>query len=99
MSWETGGNCRYYTRTRRINGKVVREYLGTGESAERAAAADLARRQREAEERADRARLAAALAKLDALADLSFRAALEAAGYHQHARGPWRKRRVTRIPD
>src|SRR4051812_15965559 len=96
MSWETRGHCSFYTRTRRVNGKVVREYCGTGERAERAAAEDAARREQAAAERAARAELAAALDQLDALADQAVRAALTAAGYHRHARGPWRKRRAPR---
>ena len=46
MGWERG---RYYTRSRKVNGRVDREYLGTGEAAERAARQDaLARQEREA---------------------------------------------------
>jgi hypothetical protein len=93
MGWEKG---RYYTRSRKVNGRVTREYLGTGEAAERAARQDaLARQEREAR-RAARAELAALDAPLDDLAeltDLLARAVLAAAGYRQHHRGEWRKRR------
>ena len=108
MPWETRARGdRYYTRSRRVNGRVVREYFGCGKDAIRAAAEDAARRQAEAAVRAaevaDRATLAevdAAMAELDALAGRCFRAAMEAAGYHQHDRGPWRKRRVPKLaPD
>jgi hypothetical protein len=31
MGWDKG---RYFTRSRKVNGRVVREYVGTGEVAE-----------------------------------------------------------------
>jgi hypothetical protein len=98
MSWEVRDGGRRYTRSRRVAGRVVRQYLGTGPRAAEAAAADDARRrQRQADRDAGRA-LDEAAAELDALADLFARAALLAAGYHQHDRGPWRKRRAPRTP-
>jgi hypothetical protein len=100
MGWDRG---RYYTRSKKINGRVVREYIGTGEVAELVAQGDaLERQQREderAEEKAKRAELEALdapLDELDKLADLLARAALVVAGFHQHKRGEWRKRRVHR---
>jgi hypothetical protein len=46
MSWETRPNGRrYYTRTCRVNGKVVRMYVGGGGSGNAAAVIDCARRQ------------------------------------------------------
>ena len=46
MAWDKG---RYYSRSRKVNGRVAREYFGTGEAAERAARQDaLARQEREA---------------------------------------------------
>ena len=93
MGWDRG---RYYTRSRKVNGRVAREYLGTGEAAERAARQDaLARQERDAR-RAAMAELAALGASLDDLAeltDLVARAALAAAGYRQHHRAEWRRRR------
>jgi hypothetical protein len=97
MGWDRG----YYYRVRKVNGQVVREYVGVGRVAQLAAHQDeLKRSQREAERAARRAEQA----ELDALdgpvkelcnlADLVARAALEAAGFHQHKRGEWRKRRV-----
>lgn len=102
MAWETrarGG--RYYTRSRRVGGRVVREYVGCGQVAERAAEADLeARRVREA-------RRAAEKAEREALEDLDRRLAiyhkaadgltagvLVNAGYHRHNRGGWRHGRT-----
>jgi hypothetical protein len=97
MGWERG---RYYTRSRKVNGRVVREYVGAGPLGELAARADAKeRQQREARRAADRATRAeldaldAPLDELHELAELVARAALLAAGYRQHKRGEWRKRR------
>lgn len=80
---------------------MVREYLGKGPLAQLVAEIDaLQRDQREAARagrRARRAELAALDTDFKALAatiDLVARAALRAAGYHQHKRGEWRKHRV-----
>jgi hypothetical protein len=101
MAWETrNGRGAYYTRSRRQGRRVVREYLGKGMVAELAAVLD-ARDQAERREKRqalarERERLEAAdepLAELCRLTDLLARGALLAAGYHQHARGHWRRRR------
>jgi hypothetical protein len=104
MGWDKG---RYYTRSRKVAGRVVREYVGGGALGRLAAELDrLARQRRQAEARAERARAAESAAALDALdgnvctliglTDLVTRAALAAAGYHQHARGHWRRRSVSK---
>ena len=93
MGWDKG---RYYTRSRKVNGRVVREYLGTGEAAEQAARLHASVQQERETRRATRTELVALDASLDDLAertDLLARAALAAAGYRQHHRGEWRKRR------
>jgi hypothetical protein len=97
MAWERG----YYYRVRKVNGRVVREYVGTGRVAELAAELDALQRQERQRERdarravwAELEALDAPLDDLDELADLVARAALAAAGYRQHKRGEWRKRRV-----
>jgi hypothetical protein len=101
MGWETRrGSGRYYTRSRKVNGRIVREYVGTGLVAELVAQQDAEAR---AEKRAERERFqqeaarwactAAPLTELSRLLDGLTAAALIAAGYHQHHRGAWRKRR------
>ena len=101
MGWEKrerGG--RYYTRSRKVGGRVVREYVGAGRVAELIAAHDAAERAERAEAvaavREERARVApidSATAALDGLAEALARAALAAHGYRRHHRGEWRKRR------
>jgi hypothetical protein len=103
VAWETRrpGGPRYYTRTRRAGRGWEREYLGTGPRAEAAAAADELRRAEQqvqaAARRQERDRHEAAQAPLRQLCDVTdllVRAALLLAGYHRHARGQWRRRRV-----
>jgi hypothetical protein len=96
MGWERG----YYYRVRRVNGRVVREYVGRGEVAELIARMDALERERRHLDalalRHEKAELATLEADIDALAettDLAARAALLAAGYHRHHCGEWRKRR------
>jgi hypothetical protein len=100
MTWVRIGERRYYYRSRWQGGRSVRQYVGGGAAAELAAAFDdLARVQRQMATRAlqeERDRLAAAAAPLQQLCDASevlSQAALVAAGYHQHARSQWRRRR------
>lgn len=98
MAWETrtrGG--QYYTRSRKLNGRVVREYVGRGPLADQAAQAD-------ARERTERATAAAswrrerevaelASAQLRTLAALVVALTaegLEAVGYHK-TKGEWRR--------
>jgi hypothetical protein len=96
MGWDRG---RYYSRSRKINGRVVREYVGTGRVAELAAELDAIERQRREAERAAWLTKRAELDALDAgvatlidLTDLAVAAALLAAGYHNH-KGQWRRTR------
>lgn len=101
MAWETrqrGG--RYYTRSQRQGGQVVRVYVGGGERGEQAAVADAIARERREAERAEhtreRRRLDTAEAQLTAwysAVDAHLHQALTAAGYHQHKRGEGRQRR------
>jgi hypothetical protein len=102
MGWDKG---RYYTRSKKVGGRVVREYVGTGETAALIARLDAIERQERRERkdlsREEKAGLDALDADLAALADatdLAARAALLAAGYHRHKRGEWRRRRAQRNP-
>lgn len=90
----------YYTRSRKVNGEVVREYIGTGVLGQLAAIEDESKReqekQRAAFEREERERLEEALAPVEELneaAEILAHAALLAGGYHRHKRGEWRKKR------
>jgi hypothetical protein len=101
VSWETrNGKGRYFTRNRRVGGRLVHEYLGAGAYGEYIAALD-------AHARAERTeRVAAERAAIAELTDLDRRVAvyttsvkaaaheaLVAAGYKRHERGEWRKTR------
>jgi hypothetical protein len=92
MGWETDG--RYYTRSRRVNGQVVREYVGGGDLGLLAAQLDadhcakrVAESARFHAEQGILTALGAQLAELNELADLLVRTALVAAGFQQHHRG------------
>jgi hypothetical protein len=100
MGWDKG---RYYTRSTKVKGRVVREYVGTGVVAELAAQMDNIKRQNRDFERAILRAEKAELTDLDdrlnelsAVAELLARAALLVAGFRQHKRGEWRKKRDNR---
>ena len=102
MAWQVVDGRKYYYRATRLAGRPVRRYVGAAGSpaAELAAAdADQRRLQREAAARerlAEQARqreAEAPLVRLCAASDVLTRAALLAAGFHQHHRGQWRRRR------
>jgi hypothetical protein len=95
---ERGG--RYYTRSKKVDGRVVREYVGSGVLGELAARLDAEERRRREEEaearRGERERLDALAAPVEELceaAEVLARAAFIAAGYRRHNRGEWRKSR------
>ena len=95
---ERGG--LYYTRSRKVGGRVVREYVGNGPLAELVARMDALERRRREEEaeawREEKERLEALEGPVEELceaAEVLARAALVVAGYRQHKRGEWRKRR------
>jgi hypothetical protein len=100
VAWERrerGG--RYYTRSRREGGRVVREYVGGGLAGELAAEEDrirreLAEKQREREkEEMERLKvLAAPVLEVSEAAEILAHAHLIAAGYHRH-KGEYRRAR------
>jgi hypothetical protein len=100
MAWEQRGTKRYYTRTRRLHGRRVREYYGNGERAEQAAAEDEYRQalrtltrnaiKRHVGRFAD---ADAVLNRLEGMTQRLTRASLLAAGFRQHHRGEWRRPR------
>ena len=106
MGWETrvrGGH--YYCRSRKVRGRVIREYIGRGTLAERVANRDAARRaERAAEsaarsiERTTRETADTPLAAFDGILDGLTVTALTRAGYHRHHRGEWRRRRWKEDP-
>ena len=102
MAWQVVDGRKYYYRATRLAGRPVRRYVGAaGSPAATLAAADADQRrlQREAAARerlAEQARqreVERPLVRLCAASDVLTRAALLAAGFHQHHRGQWRRRR------
>ena len=98
MGWEKG---RYYTRTKRVDGKVVREYFGCGPEAQRAAQEDVEardrRRNQQLEEQIERDTcdaLDAPFEEIDRFTAMAVDMLFEQAGYHRHDRGGWRKPRI-----
>ena len=100
MARHTTDRRRYFYYNEWLDGRSRRRYVGYGPTADLAAChADLRRVEREVRRRQRRAEdepweaAEAALSDLGRLTDLVLRAAMAVAGYHQHARGTWRKRR------
>jgi hypothetical protein len=100
MGWEQRRNRRYYYRSRKLGGRVRKEYVGTGLVGLLAVRQEEQRRQRAAEARELLRRdpeafeaAAAPARQLDRLVEALMRAALEQAGYHQPNRSTWRKKR------
>jgi hypothetical protein len=106
MAWEKrerGG--LYYTRSKKVNGRVIREYVGGGALGEVSARMDAEERRHREEEAAHWKEERERLEALDGLtkelyeaAEVLAKAALLAGGYHQHKRGEWRKRRGRQSP-
>lgn len=107
MAWERRRNGRlYFYRTRYVAGRTVKEYVGRGPKAEQAAKEDASKRaQREAcllskrERRREYESVQMTFTALAAECQSLVRASLLSAGYYQHARGKWRKRRGNGHPE
>ena len=100
MGWEQGPRGRpFYTRTMRLGGRRVRQYLGSGPQAQAEAEADALRRAQRQAQAAARRRERDRLAEADGLdlqlfdeAGLVASAVLAASGFHKHG-GQWRVKR------
>lgn len=100
MAWEErdrGG--RYYIRSRRVDGRVVREYVGGGIAGETAAGADRIERERREAEKLRQGReperleaLAAPVSEVSEAAEILAHAHLVAAGYRRR-KGEYRRAR------
>jgi hypothetical protein len=91
----------YWYRSIRRGGRVTREYMGSGAWQAVAAQLEYLDRLHAADEKrhctAEREDFAAFDERINAasrLVEAAMHGALEAAGYHRHARGHWRKRRT-----
>jgi hypothetical protein len=100
MFWVRRKGRRYLYETRRVGRRVRKVYLGTGPlaehlmaKAEELKAAQAARAAERDRQEATRSAAARAATELAAGLDLLTRACLLAAGYHQHDRGAWRRKR------
>jgi hypothetical protein len=93
---------RYLYRNRTVNGKSLTVYVGPEDSPAAQLALEQERQaaERRAEEKRQTDQAAADLQQLDeemenlsSLVTEKMKACLEAAGYHQHDRGAWRRRK------
>jgi hypothetical protein len=97
MGWEKG---RYYTRSRKVDGQVIREYVGGGEIGRLAAEFDAAKRHQKQLTEAIDSQLQQDLEDQDLSAldlyneiEQIAQAVLLVAGCHNH-RGQWRRKRA-----
>jgi hypothetical protein len=99
MAWERREGRVYYYRSRRVEGRVAKDYFGSRHEAEMAEQADVESRERRLAEsqelsktRAILAPLDQQMAALDRACDTLKRATLVAAGFYEHNYA-WRRRR------
>lgn len=106
MGWETRERgTRYYTRSKRRDGRVLREYVGGGLSGWLAAEGDRIDRERrvaqalnEKEELESLEALVSPVVELSEAAQILLRAHLIADGCHRH-KGTWRRAREQQNQD
>ena len=108
MPW-MGPGRRYYYQRERVNGRIVYTYYGSGPATPLMAELDQLDRERRQQERWEaqmaRNEFTEVAATPEALTLLLEQAQSEAArvlteaGYHQHKRGEWRKKRVSKDKD
>jgi hypothetical protein len=101
VAWEARGKGqhRFYYRSRRVNGRVTKVYLGAGDVARQAAEKDAAMKAKQATDRTELAEFEAKLAGVDQLAaevgagiGLLLEGTLLAMGFRDH-KGEWRRSR------
>jgi hypothetical protein len=99
MSWETRGSKQYYYRRRKVNGRVIGEYLGTGYAAHLMHLLNEYERQERQERRQAWQATVDADKELDTMLDevteamnVYADALMIATGHHRHKR-QWRKQR------
>lgn len=92
----------YFYRSRRVGDRVTRQYIGRGARCEGMVQLEALQRKEEAEQqreqREERGRLEALDGEVKAFCaqvTAIMRFVLQSKGYHQHARGQWRKQRMT----
>jgi hypothetical protein len=101
MGWDKKGKAGpYYYRSRKVDGRVTKEYLGRGPDADEAAAVDEEARVRRRAHQSTRAETMARVAAatqltcdLSVCVDLIVRAKLLLSGFYFH-RGEYRRRRA-----
>ncbi len=100
MGWEKRGSGQYYYRKKRVNGRVVSEYVGSGILAEATQMLDQVEKGKadleKAEQQIDKEQAAAIDQAIDqnlvSIGDL-IKSTLIAYGYHK-VKGEWRKKRT-----
>ncbi len=100
MGWEKRKNGRYYYTKTRIGSRVISNYVGNGRNAELIDQLSAMCREEAMQKRASIAAEIEAMEAEDqavddivAAVDKLMRETLQAAGFHQHARGQWRRKR------